>query len=102
MVAINEVKSRPQWVEILNNAVKEEGSNFESGSYRREGLYSILIRRLKELKVSTKKEIIPFSDVFGKLCRNFSISKKECWDILFLLRDVEIIEIVPFHGIKIK
>lgn len=67
----------------------------------KKGLYSIFLRRLQEAKESSRKEIIPFPVIFEKLCRNFSIAKQECWDILFLLRDVELIEIVPYHGIKI-
>jgi type II restriction/modification system DNA methylase subunit YeeA len=40
--------------------------------------------------------------VFEKLCRNFSITKRECWEILFLLKEVGFVEIVPFHGIKLN
>lgn len=66
-----------------------------------QGLYSIFLNRLGELKDNTNNEIIPFPKVFEKLCRNFSLSKKQCWEVLFLLRDVGIIKIVPFHGIKL-
>lgn len=61
-----------------------------------------LLERLSELKQSSDSEIIKFPLVFMKLCRNFSITKEECWSILFSLRDSDIIEIVPYHGIKIK
>lgn len=67
----------------------------------RTGLYSIFFRRLGEIKNQTHKEIIPFPILFAKLCSNFSIKKEECWEILFLLRDVGFLEIVPFHGVKI-
>lgn len=66
------------------------------------GLYSLFLERLNEAKESSKKEIIPFPLIFEKLCRNFSITKQYCWEILFLLRDAELIEIIPFHGVKIK
>ena len=65
------------------------------------GLYGILFKRLIELKNSSKTEIIPFPSVFQKLCSSFSIPKQECWNLLFMLRDMNFIEIVPFHGIKI-
>ena len=65
------------------------------------GLYNIFLRRLNEIKLKSKKEIVPFPFIFEKLCLNFSITKGECWEILFLLRDAQWIEIVPFHGIKI-
>jgi hypothetical protein len=93
-------RTNPPWVGILKGAVSQ--GDTEAGVYKRQGLYSILLKRLKELGDESRKEIIPFAEVFGKLCRNFSISKQECWDILFLLRDVEIIEIVPFRGIRIR
>ena len=66
------------------------------------GLYGILLQRLEELEEESNKEIISFKSVFEKLCRNFSINKEQCWEILFFLRDMGVIEIVAFHGIKIK
>ncbi|MBU0466932.1 MAG: hypothetical protein KJ718_00960 [Nanoarchaeota archaeon] len=65
------------------------------------GLYGLFLERLEKAKASCKKEIIPFPKVFEKLCLNFSITKKQCWEILFILRDTGFIEIVPFHGVKI-
>ena len=66
------------------------------------GLYGIFFRRLKEMRESSNSEIIRFPSLFKKLCRNFSISKEECWSVLFTLREFGLIEIVPYHGIKIK
>ncbi len=68
----------------------------------RVGLYSILFKRLEELRKKYHKDLISFPHLFEKLCRNFSISKRECWEKLFLLREFGLIEIVAFHGIKIK
>ena len=65
------------------------------------GLYGIFMKRLEEVKLKVEKEIIPFPIIFQKLCVNFSITKKQCWEVLFILRDMRLIEIVPFHGIKI-
>jgi len=64
------------------------------------GLYSIFIRRLKE--INTKSDLIPFPNAFEKLCRNFSIKKEECWKILRFLKENGVIEIIFSHGIKIK
>lgn len=66
------------------------------------GLYGLFLRRIKEIRYNSKSEIIPFPLVFQKLCVSFSMPKKECWEILFLLRDMNFIEIVPYHGIKIN
>ncbi len=65
------------------------------------GLYSILFRRLNEIKKQYHEDIISFPHLFEKICRNFSISKQECWELLFLLREFELIEIVKGHGIRI-
>ena len=64
------------------------------------GLYGLALRRIEECK--SRKEIIPFPEVFGSLCRGFSIKKVFAWEILFILRDLEFIEIVAFKGVKLK
>ncbi len=66
------------------------------------GLYTIFLRRLDEINKISKKEIIPLPYVYEKLCRNFSISKQECSEILFFLRELGIIEWIPYHGIKVN
>ena len=66
----------------------------------RNGLYLILFRRLEEVRKKCHKDIIPFPLIFEKLCRNFSITKRECWEILFLLKEFGLIEIIKGHGIK--
>jgi hypothetical protein len=60
-----------------------------------------LFRRLNEIKKKYHEDIISFPHLFEKLCRNFSISKQECWELLFLLREFGLIEIVKGHGVKI-
>ena len=66
-----------------------------------EVLQKVLLQRLRELKESNHSEIVRFPMVFKKLCRCFSISKNECWEVLWTLRDVGLIEVIPCHGIKI-
>jgi len=70
-------------------------------SLAKEGLYSIFLNRLEEVKTKCRKEIIPFPHLFQKLCSNFSLTKVQCWDILFMLKEVGAIEIVPYHGVKL-
>ena len=94
---IQEVKEE-SWANILKGAL--DNKNEEVQQKKKFGLYSLLFRRLDEIKEKCNKEIIPFPLIFEKLCRNFSISKKECWDLIFLLRDVGLIEIVPYKGIR--
>jgi hypothetical protein len=64
------------------------------------GLYTIFIKRLKE--INYKAEIIPFPYIFEKLCRNFSIKKDECWEVLRFLKEQGIIEINFPNGVKIN
>lgn len=67
------------------------------------GLYSKLLSRLEEAeKGNSKKDYIPFPVVFEKVCRGFSIKKNEAWECLFLLQELDFIEIIPYHGIKLK
>ncbi len=63
------------------------------------GLYGLFIERLKKLRSKNTEKIIPFPKVFGGICPNFSISKRKCWELLFLSREMGIIEIIPFKGI---
>ena len=63
------------------------------------GLYGLAIKRIGEC--GGRKEIIPFPVIFEKLCRSFSITKKEAWELLYLFREFEIIKIVCGHGVVI-
>ena len=69
------------------------------------GLDAIFMRRLNELKEKQaylyKDGVLPFKVVFEKLCRNFSITKQECWKILFLMRDYGFIDIINPKGIRV-
>lgn len=74
------------------------------GVIKPRGLYGKLFERLAELEKEMKglptDKFIPFSYVYLKLCRNFSISKQEIKEILFFLRDLGILEISRI-GIKL-
>ena len=69
------------------------------------GLDAIFLRRLNELREECgwqyKEGVMPFRVVFKKVCRNFSITKQECWQVLFLMRDMGFIEILAMRGIKV-
>ena len=70
------------------------------------GLYGKFVTRILEVEASipglSKKSYIPFPKIFEKICRGFSIKKQEAWEILFVLRDVGIIEIIKFRGIRLN
>lgn len=64
------------------------------------GLYSLALSRIKDLENGSR--VISYPSVFQKLCRSFSIDKKACWELLFIMRDFGYIELISGHGIKIK
>ena len=65
-----------------------------------QGLYGLALQRLKECKKNS--DIIRFPEVYSKLCTGFSIKKEDCWELLFLFKDMGFIEIVCGHGVKVK
>lgn len=73
----------------------------KKSEFPKEGLYSLFLDRLKELKPNSSG-IIRFPEVFEKLCTSFQITKKQCWDTLFMFRDFGLIEIVKGQGVIIK
>jgi hypothetical protein len=69
---------------------------------RTSGLYNLALNRIEELGSLNQNEIIPFPKIHEKICRSFSITKKESWEVLCVLRDFDKIKIVPYHGVVIK
>lgn len=65
------------------------------------GLYFIALERIRKLDKS-KEGIIRFPKVFEKLCSTFCITKKDCWEVLLIFRDLGFVEVVPHQGIKLK
>jgi hypothetical protein len=65
------------------------------------GLYSLVLSRLIDLE-KTNSDIVSFALVFEKLCSSFQISKQQCWELLFMLKDFNFIRIIPGHGVKIN
>jgi len=61
------------------------------------GLYSKFLLRLIEtqenIKNNSKKETIPYSVLYERLCRNYSSPKSEIKETLFFLAELGFIEI---------
>lgn len=85
--------------EISKNLNKSKRHEKEA-EFPKRGLYSLFLDRLREIK-QNKSGVIMYPDLFRKLCSNFQITKKQCWEILFMFRDVGMIEIKG-QGIKIS
>jgi len=111
---INELESNAKEAKITDlekeklEVLKEISKNLNSKGrkqymieYPKSGLYSIFLDRLKELKPNSSGTI-RFPVVFEKLCASFQITKKQCWDILFMFRDFGLIEIIKGQGIKVS
>lgn len=64
------------------------------------GLYNLVLQRISHLDIS-KDGIVRFPTLFEKLCVSLQISKKQAWDILFIMKDLGFIEIIPYQGVKI-
>lgn len=64
-------------------------------------LISVLCQTAKKHKIA-KDGIVSFPFVFEAVCRKFSIDKKRCWNCLFFLAEFGVIQVVPYHGIKLN
>ena len=63
----------------------------------------LVLKRLRELSIiSGKGEIIPFPEVFARICPIFCITKEEAWEALRSMEEKGLIEIVPYYGLRIK
>lgn len=66
---------------------------------RRLDLNKIAFERLKQCR--HKNEIIPFKEIWIKLCTKFSIKKEDCWKLLMDFKSLKKIEFVRCRGVKI-
>ncbi|MCX6746867.1 MAG: hypothetical protein NTU63_01900 [Candidatus Pacearchaeota archaeon] len=70
------------------------------------GLYTHLALKLKQIesaiKNNSKKSYIPFPLIFSKGFGATGISKNKMWEVLFLMKEFGLIEVIPFHGIRLK
>ena len=74
---------------------KEKTSNKE----RTFGLYNLAVERIEKCE-KVRKGIIPFPIIFESLCRSFSITKKEAWEIVKLLKDRSMVDAIGGSIVK--
>lgn len=69
-------------------------------------LYTKFLLLLNDVYLETpgnsKKSYIPYDAVFKKICRCFSITKNQAFEILFFLREFGLIDIVGYRGIRLN
>ncbi len=65
------------------------------------GLYGLLLKRLEDLKKSSRFDYIRYSDFYNKICRNFSVDKTTARELLFLLSEFGFVE-VEKRGFKLN
>jgi len=84
-----------EWIEKLLklNSSKEQSYYFN--------LNDFAFEKLKECKANSNKTIY-FDKIYSKLCRQFSIKKKDCRELLKYFESIGKIEFVKYKGIKIK
>ena len=70
--------------------------------FKHKGLYSLFYRRLKEVESKSDRDFIPLPLLFQKLCRNFSMTKHDCWQVLKILNENSLIEFIGCRGIRLK
>lgn len=68
----------------------------------KQGLYLKLLVRINEAWNNTSKNYLSFKDYSEKICRNFSISKAEGFELLQILEEFGYISFVQFKGIKLN
>ena len=63
----------------------------------------LILKRLREMRLKRPKgETIPFPEVFARVCPVFCITKEEAWFALKSMEEKGLIEVVPFHGVRVK
>lgn len=71
----------------------------------KEGKPSIL-EKLKEIEKRTPKnsrgKYISFPVIFKSIGGAFCLRKEEIWNKMYLLRELKLIKIIPFHGIVLR
>lgn len=78
-----------------------------TSSYKyRSSLDKLFIERLadlyKSIPLNSRRNYIPFPLVFEKICRSFQIKKVDAMTLLFEMQTEGYLEIIKFHGVKIK
>ena len=67
--------------------------------------YWKLLAKLKDIEESrsrnSRKKYLSLPETFKRVGGAFSMRKEEIWNRLFLLRDFGLIEIIPFHGVRL-
>ena len=67
----------------------------------KDSLNVLLLERVASCK-KQGENIVRFPAIFSKIGSSFSIPKKRVWTLLYFLHDLNLIEIVFGHGIKIN
>ena len=64
---------------------------------------NLVLKRLNEMDSRGRKEkIIRFPEVFARMCPIFCIPKQEAWEVLRSMKKMGLIEVVPYHGVRIR
>ncbi len=64
-------------------------------------LEQLVYQRLKASNGSLH-EIIKFPAFFSKVCPIFCLTKEQAWTVLRAMEESGMVEIVPYHGVRVK
>ena len=81
------------------DAIEKIAKEKQQPQLKPKGLYGLFWKRLLELD-KNKEGLVNTSDAYRNLCRSFSIKKRECQELLLMLRDFGLIEFKK-RGIKV-
>lgn len=56
----------------------------------------------KKFPKNSKRTYLPFPEVFRKIGGSCGMKKEEIWEMLYLIRDLGLIQIIPYHGITLN
>ncbi len=79
-------------IRMINQEINEELS-----------LENIAYRRLKEVHSPlTPNAIVTFPIVYSRICSTMCLKKKDALSVLYRMQSKGMIEIIPFHGVRVK
>jgi hypothetical protein len=97
-----ELDDLPEWVKLVNSIAKEKKHIPKESKLDELSIENLVFKRIKELgQPIFPNQIIRFPTIFSKICPIYCLTKGQAWTILKRLEQHNLIEIVPYQGIRI-
>jgi hypothetical protein len=84
--------------------VSDGGAEVEESYVGALTLEALVAQRLRQLRAWRwrREAIITFPRVFSLICPPYSLKKEQAWAILMTLEQKGWLELVPYHGIRLR